>query len=374
VALVSSSYHPYFGGVEEHVRHVAAGLQERGHTVEVWTVDRGERLGRQLVDGIPVRYLPTPLPARRASNLARFAVTGPAAFTRWLLAAHEFRPDVLHVHCFGPNGPYARAVASVARVPLVVTSHGETFADQNDVFSRSALLRSELRKACASASTVTGVSALVTDDLEQSFGALGTLVVPNGVHAEPPHDAGLQARQRNGKVTVAVGRLVHVKGFDLLLRALPISAETAQLRIVGDGPERAQLEELAQELGVADQVSFLGQQTPAEVQQAMRDADVVVVPSRREAFGIVALEAWVNGTPLVATSLSGPAGFVTDGVDGLLADPEDSTALADALDRVLSSPSLAADLAAHGSESVKQFTWDRVVDDYEDIYRTATAS
>ena len=63
IALFSSSYHPHFGGVEEHVRHVARGLQERGHDVEVWTVDRGDGLRDEVVDGCRVRYLPTPLPA-----------------------------------------------------------------------------------------------------------------------------------------------------------------------------------------------------------------------------------------------------------------------------------------------------------------------
>ena len=69
IALVSSSFAPYRGGVEEHVRHTAAALLDRGHEVLVWTVDRGEHLGVRTVDGVTVRYLPTPLPAARVGAL-----------------------------------------------------------------------------------------------------------------------------------------------------------------------------------------------------------------------------------------------------------------------------------------------------------------
>lgn len=368
VALVSSSYHPYFGGVEEHVRQVAATLRARGHAVEVWTVDRGEGLGSQVVEGVTVRYLPTPLPARRIANLVRFGLTAPWAFAQWFRAARRFRPDVLHVHCFGPNGPYAMALSRVLRRPLVVTSHGETFADENDVFGRSALLRAALARACRAA-TVTGVSTLVADDLQRRFGAKHVAIVPNGV---ADMEDGVRGRRSDGRV-VSVGRLVRVKGFDLLVRALPLTTRVRDVLLVGDGPERANLEQLAAELGVADRVEFLGRVPADQVRAVMEEAAVVVVPSRREAFGIVALEAWASGTPLIATSTGGPAGFVTDGTDGVLVDPEDTAALADAMDRVLASPSWAADLAANGSRAVRGFTWGRVADDYEQIYAAVTA-
>ena len=83
IALVSASFHPYAGGVEEHTRQVAHSLSQRGHEVEVWTVDQGERLGSRVVDGLLVRYLPTPLPARSATAMVRFAAQAPLAAARW---------------------------------------------------------------------------------------------------------------------------------------------------------------------------------------------------------------------------------------------------------------------------------------------------
>ena len=80
VALISSSYAPYVGGVEQHVRQVAHELEAQGFGVEVWTVDRGEHLGTRDIDGIVVRYLPAPLPARHLKAMLSFLVRMPPAW------------------------------------------------------------------------------------------------------------------------------------------------------------------------------------------------------------------------------------------------------------------------------------------------------
>jgi glycosyltransferase involved in cell wall biosynthesis len=100
----------------------------------------------------------------------------------------------------------------------------------------------------------------------------------------------------------------------------------------------------------------------------MAKADVVVVPSRKEAFGIVVLEAWASGTPVVVTSRGGPGELVVDGMTGLVVDPEDINALAAAIDLVLSQPSTSRRLAEGGRKSVQEYTWERVAQDYERIY------
>ena len=380
VALVSSSYHPHVGGVESHVRHVAARLRDSGLEVEVWTVDRGEQLGVTEIDGVVVRYLPTPLPARSAVALGSFAVAAPRAWRRWVSAFRGFRPDVLHVQCFGPNGVYAAALARRAAVPLVVSSHGETTGDDHDVFGGSALLRLALRRAIASAAAVTGCSEPVLDDLRTRFGLVDGKVVPNGVGEPapgPPSGAVLfGADPPGGRVVLGVGRLGAPKGFDLLVEAFARldSALDATLVIVGDGPHREVLTSLGERLGLGDRLRLVGAMDEAGVDAWMRRADVVVVPSRKEAFGIVALEAWRAGTPLVATALGGPASFVTDGVDGLLVDPRDTDALAAAVRRVLDDRAFGASLAAAGRRSVEGYTWTRVARDYAAIYASIAES
>ncbi|MBD7999338.1 glycosyltransferase family 4 protein [Oerskovia gallyi] len=378
-ALVTSSYAPRTGGVETHVQHVARVLAARGETVEVWAVDQGEHLGTRVLDGVTVRYLPTPQPSRGARGVLSFAVRWPAAAWRWSRAYRSLRPDVLHVQCFGPNGVYATALGRVTRTPLVVSSHGETFADDHDALGTSWWMRTWFGAALARADAVTGCSTIVTEDLAERFGYEGAVVVPNGVElgagAADPVAAGaaadpVAAADATEPVLLAVGRVEHVKGFDLLLEAFAASdlKDRARLTIVGDGSELAELRRRARTLGVEDRVSFPGMLGPDAVAEALAAATVVVVPSRKEAASIVVLEAWRAGRPVVGTVLGGPRTLLTDGVDGLLVDPRDAAALAGAIGSLLDAPDLAAALGAAGRREVERYTWEAVVDRYDDVY------
>ena len=371
VALVSSSYAPYFGGVEEHVRQVARELHEEGIVVEVWTVDRGTGPVVREIDGITVRYLPTPLPSGSPGGVGRFLTAFPGAWRRWAAARREFRPDLLHVHCFGPNGVYALAMHRRFRLPLVVTSHGETVADDNAVFERSASLRTGLRRSLAAAEAVTAPSAFVIDELRSRFGLSGGEVVPNGVDTTLTGD-----RERTpfaGRYLLAVGRLGRTKGFDLLVDAFAGSdlEPVLQLVVIGDGPELARLHSLVAERGLDGRVVFAGRLDPSAVADAMAGADAVIVPSRIEAFGIVALEAWRSGSPLVMTNRGGAPGFVRDGIDGILVDPLDTAALRSAISRVAEDPDLRSRMVSAGRERVPEFSWRRVTKAYEGLYATA---
>ena len=368
VALVASSFHPHTGGVETHVRQVARELASAGTAVEVWTVDRGGHLGTTKVDGITVRYLPTPLPARRVSALVRLAGSMPRAALRWREANASFQPDVLHVHCFGPNGVYALGLHRLTGTPLVVTSHGETFMDDHGVYDRSALLRKALRAAIVRAQTVTAPTEFVLQDLRARFGLVGGLVVPNGIELQAPAEepVGLPAGR---PLVVAVGRVERMKGFDLLLEALTQPGlEHVHVAIGGAGSQVTALGEQARAAGTADRVHLLGELTPGEVATAMATADVVVVPSRHEAFGIVALEAWRAGTPLIGTVHGGMAEFVTDGVDGLLVDPTNTSALVSAMTSVLSDSAFGDRLVGAGRARVKDYAWFGVMAEYLRLY------
>lgn len=375
-ALVTSSYAPRTGGVETHVQHVARVLAARGETVEVWAVDQGEHLGTRVLDGVTVRYLPTPQPSRGARGVLSFAVRWPAAAWRWSRAYRSLRPDVLHVQCFGPNGVYATALGRVTRTPLVVSSHGETFADDHDALGTSWWMRTWFGAALARADAVTGCSTIVTEDLAERFGYEGAVVVPNGVELGAGAADPVAAADAAEPVLLAVGRVEHVKGFDLLLEAFAASplAERARLTIVGDGSELAELRRRARTLGVEDRVSFPGMLGPDAVAEALAAATVVVVPSRKEAASIVVLEAWRAGRPVVGTVLGGPRTLLTDGVDGLLVDPRDAGALADAIGSLLDAPDLAAALGAAGRREVERYTWEAVVDRYDDVYERVLRS
>ncbi|MEI5583919.1 MULTISPECIES: glycosyltransferase [unclassified Agromyces] len=377
VALVASSYAPHFGGVEEHVRQVAHELSQHPDIdVEVWTVDRGERLGVREVDGVVVRYLPTPLPARNLRSIAGLVRDAPPALLAWSRARRSFEPELLHVHCFGPNGVYALVLGRLWSLPIAVTSHGETSADDRGAFARSALLRRSLRSALARARFVTAPSQWVLDELRTSYGLRGGSVVPNGV------DGSVRASESEPRLAAlddprpfftAVGRLGPHKGFDLLLDAFAAAElpEDTRLLIGGDGPERAALQRRITDLALDGRVAMLGRLDAGQVASVMERSIAVAVPSRLEPFGIVALEAWRAAAPLIMTSRGGAPEFVHDGIDGLLVDPLDGDALAGALRRLHDDAALRSRLARTGRERIDEFRWGRVAGAYRSLYDLA---
>ena len=369
IALVTSSFAPHVGGVEEHVRHVGRELMTRGHSLEVWTVDRGEHLGQRLVDGLTVHYLPTPLPARSTRALLSYAAQAPSAWMQWVRVQRAFRPEILHVQCFGPNGLYALALHRIFRTPLVVSSHGEKIAEDHAIFDESALLRSGLRSALTRATATTGCSQFVLDHLADNYGLRGGVVVPNGVDL----DMSPGTPETPAPYVFAVGRLGKQKGFDLLLSAYATSSlpkQGVRLIIGGDGPERMALEDQRRRLGLDPMVVLPGRLSADEVAAGMAGAVAVAVPSRVEAFGIVALEAWRSGSPLIMSSRGGGPDLVRDGIDGILVDPMDTVSLAGTLDRMQADGALGARLARAGRSRVSQFTWEATAAAYNDMYST----
>lgn len=371
IALITSSFAPHIGGVETHVAHLAEELSARGHAVEVWAADRGMRSARHFP--VEVRYLRTPLPARTLDGVYRALWLVPRAWRDWRRAHASFRPELLAVQCFGPNGVYASALHRSCRTPLVVTSHGETLGDDNGAY-RSALLRRELRRAIADASAVSAPSAYVLEDLRARFGLAEGAgeIVSNGVDLSTGTSSPDVPRPR---LVLAVGRLGRMKGFDLLIDAFAAAdLRDARLEIIGGGTERAALERQIAEAGLSDRVRLVGERRPDEVARRIGEAAVVAVPSRSESFGIIALEAWRGGAALVMTSRGGASEFVRDGEDGLLVDPEDRDALAGSLRLLLTDEHRRLHLARGGASRVSEFTWQAVTDRYEALFARVAAA
>jgi len=388
VALLPSAYPPSLGGVEELTRHLALTLLDAGDEVEVWTGLPDDRRPEtvEVRDGIVVRRLPLPLPATNWSSMLRAATTGPRTLFSLRNAADAFRPDVLHVQCFGPNGAYATALARLTRLPLVITLQGETMMDDTDIFEVSTVLRASLRSGIRRAAAVTACSAFTLADAEDRFGlARGRgLVIPNGVDlgaggAGDDSPAGTPFLPVPGdpgrRYLLALGRVVDKKGFDLLLAAFAAMAperRTADLVIAGSGPALDGLERMAGELGVGGQVHFVGRLSRDDVASAMAGATAFVMPSRLEPFGIVVLEAWRAGVAVVATNRGGAPEFVDDGETGVLVDPFDTPAFAATLADLLADDGRRLAIGRAGHERVRAYSWPAVTEQYRRLYATVT--
>jgi N-acetylgalactosamine-N,N'-diacetylbacillosaminyl-diphospho-undecaprenol 4-alpha-N-acetylgalactosaminyltransferase len=263
------------------------------------------------------------------------------------------------------------------RMRLVINVH-ETLSDHlARHFSRRErwFMRAFVRHGFPLAERIVSVSEGVKEDLVRHFGvpAQRITVMPNPVDldrirrlsAERVDDARVLGAR---PLLVAVGRLVHLKGFDLMIRAfarLP-RAMAGKLVIIGEGDQRATLEQLIAELGVGDRVVLLGAQ--ANPWKFMARADVVVLASRSEASPNVIGEAIALGRPVVATNCSpGVAQYLEHGGGGLLVPPEDVDALSEGLKEVLGNAELRQRFAARAIARAESLDLRHVVERYERV-------
>ena len=255
-------------------------------------------------------------------------------------AARDFRPDVIHAHWWLPAGLCSLPTARRLDVPLVVTIHG----------SDAHLLRYQaLRRLALHVLHRASLVATVSEDLRRQIEVidprLRTMVlrlpIPEMAPPVPmPPDPPLRL--------LAAGRLSPEKGFDVLIEAMRIAVDhglDVRLDIVGSGPERRNLALLAAPLG--DRVTLIPALPHAELMRRLDDVHALVAPSRREGLGMVALEAFTRGRPVVASRVGGLAETVADGVDGYLVPPEDPVALAAALARLPMGPPVGAARLRH---------------------------
>lgn len=334
IALISRRYPPLIGGAEKVLSYLAMALAAEGQQVRVYTSSLG-------VENLPAReFVPTPGGSlevvRLGTSRMRFVGT-------WLhmrnLAAQLRRepPDVAYVSML-KHDAYAAIGASRGRHRFPVVLRPEGAGTTGDIawqgwgrFGRKIAAR------CREASAFVAISKAVERELLEAWtkGALGRfenplkiVSIPNGV---PVPEAPWQRRPgwRETPQAVYLGRLAPEKGVDLLVGCWPRVLEaipSARLTLWGDGPERAALEAEVKRLGLGEAVSMPG--ATSEPIQALREADLFVLPSREEGMSIALLEAMGLGVPLVASSIPGNRKLVADFKQGRLFPSGDEAGLA----------------------------------------------
>lgn len=294
---------------------------------------------------------------------------GQAAVSLWVART---RPDVLHAHWVLPNGYLAAGPARRHGIPLVVSIPGSDalVAGQNPIFRRMA------RRALATAGLITANSADLRDVAVQELGADPARfdMIIYGVDADamrpdPARGAALRARlglAPEAVVLVGVGRMVPKKGFDGLIRALPLldtapNGAPVELVLVGNGDSRAEWEQLARTLGIADRVRFTGNVPYDQISDYYNLADIFVMPSAKrpaDGLNVCVLDAMACGKPVVASTVAGNPLVVTDGDNGLLVPEQDPPALAAALTRLVNDDDLRTRMGQRSRQRIEQeFAW-----------------
>ncbi|TFV90714.1 glycosyltransferase family 4 protein [Blastococcus sp. CT_GayMR16] len=303
----------------------------------------GRGITHEIMDFPVLRKVELRTPWKALVFLVRF-LRSVATLTAWLRSR---RPAVLYVSTIA--APEWLIAGRLSRTRVVCHLH-ESVPEMSR--TSSALLLSPLLAAHLVLANSEGTLAWIRSSLGERV-ARRSRVLHNGVR-EPSRSATVPQGPKSGsRRLVVVGRLSAIKGQDIAIRATALVRKAgfdATLTLVGDGYPGYEdlvdgLHALAASEGVSDVTDFTGFQDPTPY---VADADVVLMPSRVESFGLVAVEALLLGRPVVATRIGGLPEVIKDGETGLLVDPDDPQALADAVIRLLSHPEEAAALGRAG--------------------------
>jgi glycosyltransferase involved in cell wall biosynthesis len=295
---------------------------------------------------------------------ARLALVGfmGADFVHAVRARRSFEPQIVHAHWWFPNGVVGTWVGGLAHIPLVTTLHGTDVRLAKTVGVAKPMFGHVLKHSAA----VTAVSRFLKEETEALIPGVHPTVAPMPVAT----DLFYPGNSRDGQRFLFVGRLNTQKGLEHLLHAMSTMKTPLSLDIVGDGPNRAALEQLAQQLGVGSRIRWHGQVAQSDLPVFYQRAAALVVPSADEGLGLVAVEALLCETPVVAFDSGGIRDVIQHERTGVLVKPGDRAALATALDDLLARDGRGAALGRAGRlYALSAFAPESVARRYAEIYR-----
>jgi glycosyltransferase involved in cell wall biosynthesis len=369
------------GGVGTHVTELGAALERRGHEVHVFTrMGHGQR-PYERIHGVHYHRCPFESNSSFVDEIGNMC----RSFERHVIAAEDFGGafDVVHAH----DWLVAGALISIQRGRgrrAILTIHSTEFGRCGNHFheGQSALIRSQEKAGADCADQVITVSGALKQEVQSMYHVPDWKIstIYNGVNVanydgwiEP---AEVKRRYAIGPVdptVLFVGRLVQQKGPDLLIETIPSILKyypRAKFLFAGEGDLRKPVESRARQLGVAHATRFVGFQTNGALANLYKACDVVCVPSRNEPFGIVILEAWSAGKPVVCTRNGGPEEFVCHNVTGIKvhANPD---SIAWGLGTLFTDFEWGRWMGRNGRVAAETvFTWDAIADQTLAVYQS----
>jgi glycosyltransferase involved in cell wall biosynthesis len=351
------------GGVASVVGNLAHYIQNQGHTVLFFYPGRGKTLSlkkkttRRGFHGFELRL---GLPLRAAypmlSTIA-FLLLLPITLGQLIYLIYRYKIQIVNIHYPVDYFFYFALCRGLLPIKLVTSVHG---ADLLPGGKPRVKYSYALKLLLRASDRIVAPSRSYQEEVVSLFPALQEKImhIHNGLDmAElmgPTWEEGREERQR---YILCIAAHNEKKGIDVLLHAakrLQQAGAAVKIVLVGDGPLRRRLEDLAVSLGVQEQVDFLGSQGRTQVAALLHGCEVFVLPSRHEPFGVVLLEALACQKPVVATAVGGIQEIIENGQNGILVPPDNAEALAGALLAVLQDQALQRALGSQGYRTVHE--------------------
>jgi glycogen(starch) synthase len=356
---------PEIGGVETFGSQLIDNLRSRGYSFTVVAngpSDTPDTL--EIIDGLPIWRFPM-RNAIEQRNMGQIV----SILTQLGELQKSVKPDLIHLNTTGPGSFFYLRVMQSLRVPTLLTLHMPLMSTDMGSSLTTKTLESADYLVGVSKYALSSAVRLAPDIRNRSSAILNALaqpaIEPSPLPFAPP-------------VLLCVGRMTKQKGFDIAIEAMStIIRRYPQVKLVmaGAGDASAALEAQIERLGLHEHIGFVGKVPHQEIYNLLNQTTILLVPSRYEPFGLVALEAAQMARPVIASAVDGLPEIVVDRETGLLTPPEDSAQLAEAVLHLLDHP----DLCTQYGEAARQraeakFSFARFLDSYEGLYRQLCSS
>ena len=382
ILIVCYEYPPLGGGGGVAVHDIAHDLAHR-HRVHVLTSSGPNLKREETVEGLDLTIFRSRVlfrSARAVASIPSMLCFYPFGIQRGRRLIREYTYDVVNSWFAIPSGPTGTHLASIARVPNVLTLIGGDLYDPSKWYSphRNPLLKRTVTGVLRKAHAHLAISKDVADRTRDIYGfdrpvevvSLG-IDLPNFAPATRK-ELGLH---RDVVYLATVGRLVHRKDHETLLRALAqLNDPKVHLLVIGDGPLHDPLGQLASQLNIAKQVQFCGFVPEQMKFQLLSNADLFSLTSLHEGFGLAYLEAMHCGLPIVATTTGGQKDFLEDGKTGYLVPTGNADAIKQALSQLVAEPRLRQTMGAYNRQLASQYTVARTAQRYESAFERAAVA
>jgi N-acetyl-alpha-D-glucosaminyl L-malate synthase BshA len=367
--------YPTYGGSGAVATELALALARRGHDVHVISYATPFRL-RSFAEHVYFHEVDL----RAAYPLLEYFPYSLALAVKQHEVALREELDLLHVHYAVPHATAAflakEMLADQRDLKVITTLHGTDITLVGQAQSFFTVTKFSIERSDA----VTAVSQYLKDETYRSFGCDGCAieVIPNFVNLEEYHPA--EPRPRPAFVPPQAKFLIHISNFRPVKRVPEVvrifaavrRAMPAVLVLVGDGPQRLEAEAEVERLGLRREVFFLGKLE--SVVDLLQGADLFLLPSASESFGLAALEAMACGVPVVASRVGGIPEVVVDGESGILVAPDRVDEMGEAAVELLSDRSRWQEMSERAVSRAQLFSADRIVPLYESLYRRLVPS
>ncbi|MEM2788654.1 MAG: glycosyltransferase [Candidatus Bathyarchaeia archaeon] len=384
------TYPTYVGGIETCLHQLTTALAELGAKVTLLTcsekgLPKHERKGNLEVRRIELLGLIGTLTSRLKSHGTLYGIVARALFLLTLpihliKAVKETGAEIMHVHCLCALSALPASITKLlARKPLIITMHG-TFLGHYSKAAKPPL--SWIIPAAEKAYLRLKLYDKILVEDKYTYRTLRNIGIPKEKIQALPYP-GIDTRKfkeaqpikelsgLDKPIILHHGRLVQKRGIKTLIEAMPKiieEAPKAKLIIAGEGPEKQRLKRLAEALGVASHVAFLGLVPYEQIPSLIKSSTVVVIPSLIEGHSTSIIEAMASAKPVIATRVGGITEIIKDGETGILVDPENPNQIANAVIKVLKNRNLAKTIAEKAAEKAEEYDVRRLAERELNMY------